>query len=568
MTIEQKETATITLPLLPLRGILLYPHTVVHLDVGRERSIAAIDEAMLENREIFLVMQKEAETDEPAPKDLFEVGTVGEIKQILEMPGGTVRILVEGLYRASILDYIQMEPYVLTELQPDQETYLPASTETVALTRSLKEKFEQFVKLNKGISPETLTNILGLEDASALSDIVASNLNLPLQQRQEVLETFDLEKRIVLLLSILEKEMEIRDLDRKISNRVRRQMEKNQKEYYLREQIKAIQTELGEKDDRVAEVDELKARIKKAKLPKYALEKVEKELDRLSKMPPMVAEAMVSRNYIDWILDLPWNKQTKDRLDINVAEEILNEDHYGLEQAKERILEYLAVRQLTKEIKGPILCLVGPPGVGKTSLARSIARAVNRNFVRISLGGMRDEAEIRGHRRTYVGSMPGRIIQGMKTAGSKNPLFLLDEIDKLANDFRGDPASALLEVLDPEQNCNFSDHYIEIPYDLSKVLFITTANVGSNIPRPLMDRMEVIQISGYTEEEKVEIAKRHLLPKEYEENGLSTATISISENALRSLIREYTREAGVPQLRALYCEDLPPSSKKYRCREI
>ena len=521
------------------------PHAVSYTHL---RSIAAIDEAMLENREIFLVMQKEAETDEPAPKDLFEVGTVGEIKQILEMPGGTVRILVEGLYRASILDYIQMEPYVLTELQPDQETYLPASTETVALTRSLKEKFEQFVKLNKGISPETLTNILGLEDASALSDIVASNLNLPLQQRQEVLETFDLEKRIVLLLSILEKEMEIRDLDRKISNRVRRQMEKNQKEYYLREQIKAIQTELGEKDDRVAEVDELKARIKKAKLPKYALEKVEKELDRLSKMPPMVAEAMVSRNYIDWILDLPWNKQTKDRLDINVAEEILNEDHYGLEQAKERILEYLAVRQLTKEIKGPILCLVGPPGVGKTSLARSIARAVNRNFVRISLGGMRDEAEIRGHRRTYVGSMPGRIIQGMKTAGSKHPLFLLDEIDKLANDFRGDPASALLEVLDPEQNCNFSDHYIEIPYDLSKVLFITTANVGSNIPRPLMDRMEVIQISGYTEEEKVEIAKRHLLPKEYEENGLSTATISISENALRSLIREYTRAVSYTHL--------------------
>ncbi len=539
---------TIEMPMLPLRGLLVFPHMVTHLDVGRERSINAIDEAMLNSREIFLAMQKEAQVDDPNAEDIYQMGTVAEIKQILELPGGTVRILVQGLYRAKVQRYLQSDPYMLVELSTTGEDDLQVTTELAAMMRSLQDKFDQYVKVNKKIAPEAMAAIGDIAFPGQLADVVASHLNLPLPQRQEVLETVDLPDRYMLLLGILEKEMEILDLDRKINNRVRRQMEQSQKEYYLREQIKAIQKELGDKDDRAAEVEELQERIDKAKLPKMVQEKVAKELDRLSKMPPMVAEAMVVRNYIDWLLDLPWTKQTKDRLDINEAEEILNEDHYGLEKAKERILEYLAVRQLTKQIKGPILCLVGPPGVGKTSLARSIARSIGRKFVRISLGGMRDEAEIRGHRRTYVGAMPGRIIQGMKTAGSKNPLFLLDEIDKLASDFRGDPASALLEVLDPEQNCNFSDHYVEIPYDLSKVMFITTANVGSNIPRPLLDRMEVIQISGYTEEEKVEIAKRHLLPKEFAENGLKLNQIEISENAIRSLIREYTREAGVRSL--------------------
>jgi len=551
MEITQTSQTTqniLDLPMLPLRGILVFPHMVIHLDVGRERSINAIDEAMASNREIFLVMQKEAQVDEPGLNDIYEVGTVGEIKQILELPGGTVRILVEGLYRAKIKQYVQTEPFMLVELEADNGEEETPATEILAIMRNLQEKFDQYVKMNKKIAPEAMVSIGNITEPSHLADVVAAHLNLPLNQRQQILEALDVEKRLMLLLGILEKEMEILDLDRKINNRVRRQMEQSQREYYLREQMKAIQKELGDKDDRTAEVEELQEKIEKAKLPKMVLEKVEAELDRLAKMPPMMAEAMVVRNYIDWILELPWTKQTKDRLDINMAETILDEDHYGLEKAKERILEYLAVRQLTKEIKGPILCLVGPPGVGKTSLARSIARSINRKFVRISLGGMRDEAEIRGHRRTYVGAMPGRIIQGMKTAGSKNPLFLLDEIDKLASDFRGDPASALLEVLDPEQNCNFSDHYIEIPYDLSKVMFITTANVGSSIPRPLLDRMEVITISGYTEEEKVEIAKRHLLPKQYKENGLTEENISISENALRAIIREYTREAGVRNL--------------------
>jgi len=536
------------IPILPLRGVLVFPHIVVHLDVGRSKSINAIDEAMMGNKEIFLCMQKEPQADDPAADDIYDIGTVAEVKQLLKLPGGTIRLLAEGLYRAKTVNWLQKDPHIMVEIEPLKDTYACSDNELEALMRRLLEKFDDFVKLNKKNLPEALITVCGIEEPGRRADVVASYLNLKLSDKQKILEAYDVEERILFLIDIITKETEILDLDRKITGRVRSQMEKSQKEYYLREQIKAIQKELGDSEDRETEVEELRERIKKAKLTKEALNKAEKELERLAKMPPMMAEGIVSRNYIEWILDLPWQKETKDRLDINVAEEILEADHYGLAKAKERILEYLAVRQLNNKSKGPILCLVGPPGVGKTSLAKSVARSIGRNFVRISLGGMRDEAEIRGHRRTYVGAMPGRIIQGMKTAGTINPVFLLDEIDKLANDFRGDPASALLEVLDPEQNNSFSDHYIEIPYNLSKVMFITTANTEMTIPRPLFDRMEIIRIAGYTEEEKLQIALRHLLPKQFEENGFSSAKISVSENAIRGIIREYTREAGVRNL--------------------
>jgi len=535
------------LPLLPLRGVLVFPYMMIHLDVGREKSVNAIDEAMLGNREIFLAMQKDAQTDEPEEDDIYLTGTIAEIKQLLKLPGGTIRVLVEGLRRGRIRRYLSHEPYLRVEVEEEREE-VPRTAEIEALMRSLIGEFEHYVKVSKKIPPETVVSVVTLEEPGRLADVVASHLSLKLTDRQAVLEAFDVRARLELLCRILAKEMEILELERRINLRVRKQMEKTQKEYYLREQMKAIQKELGEKDERVAETDDLRERIEKAKMPKETKERALKEVERLEKMPPMVAEATVVRNYLDWLLALPWHKQTKDRLDIKVAEQVLEEDHYGLKEVKDRILEYLAIRQLAKKMKGPILCFVGPPGVGKTSLARSIARALERKFVRISLGGMRDEAEIRGHRRTYVGAMPGRIIQGMKQAGTKNPVFLLDEIDKLGSDFRGDPSSALLEVLDPEQNNTFSDHYIEAAYDLSNVMFITTANVQYNIPRPLLDRMEVITIAGYTEEEKVKIAERHLVPKQVKEHGLTQEQIFMSENALRRIIREYTREAGVRNL--------------------
>ncbi|KKM08998.1 DNA-binding protein [Clostridiales bacterium PH28_bin88] len=535
------------LPLLPLRGVLVFPYMVIHLDVGRERSVNAIDEAMISNRRIFLAMQREAQTDEPEEADIYRTGTVAEIKQLLKLPGGTIRVLVEGLRRGTIERYVAHDPFmrVLVEEEPDQ---VEKTTEIEALMRSLVDEFEHYVKVSKKIPPETVVSVVTLEEPGRLADVIASHLSLKLTDRQAVLEAIDVKDRLELLCRILAQEMEILELERKINMRVRKQMEKTQKEYYLREQLKAIQKELGEKDERLAETEELRQKIEKAKMPKEVKEKALKEVERLEKMPPMVAEATVVRNYLDWLLVLPWNKQTKDRLDINVAEQVLEEDHYGLKEVKDRILEYLAIRQLAKKMKGPILCFVGPPGVGKTSLAKSIARALERKFIRVSLGGMRDEAEIRGHRRTYVGAMPGRIIQGMKQAGTKNPVFLLDEIDKLGTDFRGDPSSALLEVLDPEQNNSFSDHYIEAPFDLSQVMFITTANVQYSIPRPLLDRMEVIYISGYTEEEKVKIAEQHLLPKQVAEHGLKPEQFQASENALRRIIREYTREAGVRNL--------------------
>ncbi|HHT63077.1 MAG TPA: endopeptidase La [Clostridia bacterium] len=546
--LEKKERNLYEVPMLPLRGVLVFPYMIVHLDVGREKSINAIDQAMLDKREIFLAMQKEAQTDEPDENDIYQVGTIAEIRQLLKLPGGTIRVLVEGLYRAKIEKYLSYDPYIKVAVSTAEDKVKKGDPEIEALMRNLINQFEQYVKVSKKIPPETVVSVITLEEPGRLADVVASHLNLKLSDRQNILEAISVKERLEKLCGILAKEMEILELERKINLRVRKQMEKTQKEYYLREQLKAIQKELGDKEDRAAEADELRDKIKKAKLPKEVNERALRELDRLEKMPPMVAEAMVVRNYLEWLLDLPWNKETKDRLDINVAENILNEDHYGLEKVKERIIEYLAIRQLAKKMKGPILCFVGPPGVGKTSLAKSIARALERKFIRMSLGGVRDEAEIRGHRRTYVGSMPGRIVQNIKLAGSKNPVFLLDEIDKMSSDFRGDPASALLEVLDPEQNSTFSDHYIEAPFDLSKVMFITTANVQYNIPRPLLDRMEIINISGYTEEEKLNIAQKYLLPKQIKEHGLKENQINVSENAIRAIIREYTREAGVRDL--------------------
>lgn len=535
------------LPLLPLRGLLVFPYMVIHLDVGREKSVQAIEEAMIRDRIIFLATQKEAQTDDPGEDDIFQIGTVVEVKQLLKLPGGTIRVLVEGIARAKARRFAAYEPFFQVEIEQYSEKFQKTS-EIEALMRSLVYQFEQYVKLSKRIPPETVVSVVNLEEPGRLADIIASHLALRIEDKQAVLEAVNINQRLERLCAIVAKELEIVELERKINIRVRKQMEKTQKEYYLREQMKAIQRELGEKDERMAEGEELREKIAEAKLPKEVEEKALKEVDRLEKMPPMAAEAAVVRNYLDWLLSLPWNKGTRDRLDIKAAETILEEDHYGLKTVKERILEYLAIRKLAKKMKGPIICFVGPPGVGKTSLGRSIARALERKFVRMSLGGVRDEAEIRGHRRTYVGAMPGRIVQAMRQAGSKNPVFLLDEIDKMSMDFRGDPSAALLEVLDPEQNNSFSDHYIEVPFDLSNVMFITTANLQHNIPRPLQDRMEIIYLSGYTEEEKVQIAVRHLIPKQLKEHGLTKEMLKMTENTIRKIIREHTRESGVRNL--------------------
>ncbi|MGE5418275.1 MAG: endopeptidase La [Acidobacteriota bacterium] len=521
---------------------------VIHLDVGRERSVNAIEEAMINDKEIFLATQKEASTDDPGEQDIYSIGTIAEIKQVLKMPGGTMRVLVEGLRRAEVKKYAEHDPFLKVQVYEVIEGTTDKTSEIEALTRTLVYQFEQYVRMSKKIPPETVVSVVSIEEPGRLADVIGSHLSLRINEKQSILEAVQVKKRLEILCELLAKEMEVLELERKINIRVRKQMEKTQKEYYLREQIKAIQKELGDKDDRIAEVEELRDKIEQAHLPTEVYEKAIKELERLEKMPPMVAEAVVVRNYLDWVLAIPWSVETRDRLDLNMAEKILNEDHYGLEKPKERILEYLAIRKLAKKMKGPILCFIGPPGVGKTSLGKSIARALNRKFVRMSLGGIRDEAEIRGHRRTYVGSMPGRILQGMRTAGSKNPVFLLDEIDKMTADFRGDPASALLEVLDPEQNSTFSDHFIEVPFDLSKVMFITTANSPHGIPKPLLDRMEVIHLPGYTEEEKVHIANDYLVKKQVKEHGLKPRNIIFSEGALRKIVREYTREAGVRNL--------------------
>ncbi len=534
-------------PLLPLRGLLVYPSMVLHLDVGREKSVKALEKAMVDDNLILLCSQSEVNIEEPTHDDIFRIGTVANVRQMLKLPNGTIRVLVEGMERAEIIQYTDNEEYyeVLARELHEEDSGNP---EVDALMRTVLSQFEHYINLSKKVTPETLAAVSDIEEPGRLADVITSHLSLKIKDKQEILETIDVGKRLEKLLDILNNEREVLELERKINQRVKKQMEKTQKEYYLREQMKAIQKELGEKEGRAGEVEELREQMAKQELPERVKEKVEKEIDRLEKMPASSAEGGVIRNYVDWLLALPWSTKTEDDFDIHKAEQVLNEDHYSLDKPKERVLEYLAVQQLVKKMKGPILCLVGPPGVGKTSLARSIARSLNRKFVRISLGGVRDEAEIRGHRRTYVGAMPGRIIQGMKTAGALNPVFLLDEIDKMASDFRGDPSAALLEVLDPEQNNTFSDHFIEIPFDLSQVMFITTANAIHNIPRPLLDRMEVLNIPGYTELEKLQIAKRYLLPKQKKEHGLQDEQLQIGEDALLKVVREYTRESGVRNL--------------------
>ncbi|MEI7025215.1 endopeptidase La [Paenibacillus sp. y28] len=535
------------LPLLPLRGLLVYPSMVLHLDVGREKSVKALERAMVEDSLILLCSQSEINIEEPTREDIYRVGTISKIRQMLKLPNGTIRVLVEGITRAEIVEFAANDEYyeVMVKELHEEETAAP---EIHALMRSVLSQFEQYINLSKKVTPETMAAVMDIDQPGRLADVICSHLPLKIKDKQEILETFGVRERLEKLLAMLNNEREVLELERKISQRVKKQMEKTQKEYYLREQMKAIQKELGDKEGRAGEVEELRSQLEEAQMPDKVREKVEKEIDRLEKMPATSAEGGVIRNYIDWLLALPWTNKTFDDLDIHNAEVILNEDHYGLEKPKERVLEYLAVQQLVKKLKGPILCLVGPPGVGKTSIARSIARSLNRKFIRISLGGVRDEAEIRGHRRTYVGAMPGRVIQGMKSAGTNNPVFLLDEIDKMAMDFRGDPAAALLEVLDPEQNSTFSDHFIELPFDLSNVMFVTTANAVHNIPRPLLDRMEVLYIPGYTEIEKLQIASNYLIKKQKEDHGLKEEQLQVTEAALQRVIREYTREAGVRNL--------------------
>ncbi|MCP3775583.1 endopeptidase La [Paenibacillus sp. MZ04-78.2] len=535
------------LPLLPLRGLLVYPSMVLHLDVGREKSVRALEKAMVEDSMILLCSQSEVNIEEPKTEDIYRIGTISKVRQMLKLPNGTIRVLVEGVVRAEIAEFLVNDEYYEVHVRelPEQETSDP---EIDALMRTVLNQFENYINLSKKVTPETLAAVSDIDEPGRLADVICSHLSLKIKDKQEILETVDVRLRLEKLLGILNNEREVLELERKISQRVKKQMEKTQKEYYLREQMKAIQKELGDKEGRAGEVVELRNQLAQSDVPEKVKEKIEKEIDRLEKMPATSAEGSVIRNYIDWLLGLPWAQSTEDDLDIRKAEEILNQDHYGLEKPKERVLEYLAVQKLVKKLKGPILCLVGPPGVGKTSIARSIARSLGRQFMRISLGGVRDEAEIRGHRRTYVGAMPGRIIQGMKNAGTNNPVFLLDEIDKMAMDFRGDPASALLEVLDPEQNSTFSDHFVEVPFDLSNVMFVTTANAIHNIPRPLLDRMEVLYIPGYTEIEKLHIARNYLLPKQQENHGLQDGQLVVDEDALMSTVREYTREAGVRNL--------------------
>src|SRR5579883_1179306 len=533
-------------PVLPLRDIVVFPHMIVPLFVGREKSVRALEDVMKDDKQILLVAQKNAAQDDPGTSDIFSVGTIGTVLQLLKLPDGTVKVLVEGTQRARIVRFTENEQFFQCYAEQIAEED-GDNKEIEALSRSVVAQFEQYIKLNRKIPPEVLVSINQIDSPSKLADTVASHLSLKIPEKQELLEAATVAARLEKIYAFMEGEIGVLQVEKRIRNRVKRQMEKTQREYYLNEQLKAIQKELGEIEEGRDEATEIEERIKKTKLSKEAREKAMAELKKLRTMSPMSAEATVVRNYLDWLLSIPWKKPTKTKRDIKLAEKILNEDHYGLEKVKERILEYLAVQQRMNKVKGPILCLVGPPGVGKTSLGRSIARATGRNFVRMSLGGVRDEAEVRGHRRTYIGSMPGKVIQGMKKAKSSNPLFLLDEVDKLGADWRGDPSSALLEVLDPEQNCSFNDHYLEVDYDLSDVMFVTTANT-LRMPQPLLDRMEIIRIPGYTEDEKVAIAQRHLIPKQLKEHGLKQGEWSISESALRDLIRYYTREAGVRNL--------------------
>jgi ATP-dependent Lon protease len=531
------------LPVLPLRDIVVFPHMIVPLFVGRDKSVVALEEVMAKDKQILLVAQKDAGEDDPVPEDVFEIGTVASVLQLLKLPDGTVKVLVEGVQRARIEEFTKSDEFFEAKIQvvDPEET---DDQEVEALSRSVISQFEQYIKLNKKIPSEVLATASQSEDPSKLADTIASHLALKIDDKQQLLSSVSVVERLERVFNFMEDEISVLQVEKKIRGRVKRQMEKTQREYYLNEQMKAIQKELGEGDDGREETQELEEKIAKTKFTKEAREKCHAELKKLKSMSPMSAEATVVRNYLDWMLNVPWNKRSRVKKDITLAEKVLDTEHYGLEKVKERIVEYLAVQQRAKKLKGPILCLVGPPGVGKTSLGKSLAKATGREFVRFSLGGVRDESEIRGHRRTYIGSMPGKIMQSMKKAGTSNPLFLLDEIDKMGQDFRGDPASALLEVLDPEQNGKFNDHYLEADYDLSDVMFITTAN-SLKMPRPLLDRMEIIQLSGYTEDEKLEIAKRHLIPKQVKDHGLKKDEWSISDGAVRDAIRYYTREAGV-----------------------
>ncbi len=532
-----------TIPVLPLRDVVVYPHMVIPLFVGRDKSINALEAAMEEDKEILLVAQRSASEDDPGEEDIYRIGTLSTILQLLKLPDGTVKVLVEGVERAKIVNFIEQEEFFsaqisVLEAEPIEER------EAEVLSRSVLNQFDQYVKLNKKVPPEVLTSLSGIEDANRLLDTIAAHMALKIDEKQEILAITDLRERFEHLLAMMESELDLLQVEKRIRGRVKKQMEKSQREYYLNEQMKAIQKELGDLDEAPNEMEELEQKIEKAGMSKEAKDKATAELNKLKMMSPMSAEATVVRNYIDWIVQVPWKKKSKVRHDLALAEKVLEEDHYGLEKVKERILEYLAVQKRVKKLKGPILCLVGPPGVGKTSLGKSIARATNRKFVRMALGGVRDEAEIRGHRRTYIGSMPGKIVQNLAKVETRNPLFLLDEIDKMASDFRGDPASAMLEVLDPEQNHTFNDHYLEVDYDLSDVMFIATSN-SMNIPGPLLDRMEVIRIAGYTEDEKLNIARRYLVSKEMKANGLKDDEIVINDEALLDIVRYYTREAGV-----------------------
>ncbi|GEL77436.1 endopeptidase La [Tenuibacillus multivorans] len=535
------------IPLLPLRGVVVYPAMVMHLDVGREKSVKALEQAMMDDHHILLATQSETSLDHPSKDDIYLTGTVAHIKQMVKLPNGTRRILVEGLKRAEVQSFENEDPYFSVTYEELEEEH-GDGVEEQALMRMLIDDFHEFTKISKKLNQDTYNTVKDITEPGHLTDMVSSHLSLKIQHKQRILEIVYVPERLDYIMHLIKNEKEVLSMEKKLGQRVKRSMERTQREYYLREQLKAIQKELGERDGKTGEVAELKDQIDQANMPERIENVALKELDRYEKVPQTSAESSVIRNYIEWLVSIPWTKETTDNLDINRAERILNEDHYGLDKVKERVLEYLSVQKLTQSIKGPILCLVGPPGVGKTSLAKSIARAINRNFVRMSLGGVRDEAEIRGHRRTYVGAMPGRIIQGMKKAETINPVFLLDEIDKMASDFRGDPSSAMLEVLDPEQNHTYSDHFIEEPYDLSKVMFIATANNLATIPGPLLDRMEVISIAGYTEVEKLHISKEHLIQKQLKENGLTKGQLQIRDDAILKLIRMYTREAGVRNL--------------------
>jgi ATP-dependent Lon protease len=545
-----KETAIdelAAIPVLPLRDVVVFPHMVIPLFVGREKSIQALDTAMANNKQILLVAQKNADVDEPAMEDMYRVGTLATILQLLKLPDGTVKVLVEGGQRANILDFITTDDFFSVQIQIEDQEDFEDVVESEVLTRSITDLFDQYVKLNKKVPPEVLTSLSGIEEAGRLADTIAAHMSLKLEEKQQVLEIFSVRERLEHLMSMIDNEIDMLQVEKRIRGRVKQQMEKSQREYYLNEQMKAIQKELGDMEDAPNEVEELAQKIKKAKMSKEANEKANAELNKLKMMSPMSAEATVVRNYIDWLVGFPWRKRTKIRHDLEEAMAVLDADHYGLEKVKERIVEYLAVQQRVKKLKGPILCLVGPPGVGKTSLGKSIARATNRKFIRMSLGGVRDEAEIRGHRRTYIGSMPGKIVQNLSKVKTRNPLYMLDEIDKMSMDFRGDPSSAMLEVLDPEQNNAFNDHYLEVDVDLSDTMFIATSNT-LNIPGPLLDRMEVIRLAGYTEEEKVNIAERYLIPKQIKANGLEEGEINISTSIVYDIIRYYTREAGVRNL--------------------